>query len=230
MNGLITEELPNNDCDDEQNLADKVEPKFHEGQWIIHKERKNFMKITKTLPFEYKAVDAFGSKQTVGNESAEKYYRPWTIQDAKDGDVLSDGTTIFIFKDLLSDGSVMSYCDYDTDSGESDAFCPLSVNLMCSKITPSTKEQRDLFFKKMNEASYEWNADKKELKPIIDEKQIKKNLQNNSFRRMFEQKHVWSEEDEGYMDRILEALYDYYPKRYAQSIYDWLKSLKNSAH
>ena len=43
-----------------------------------------------------------------------------------------------------------------------------------------------------------------------------------------EQIPTWSEEDEGYMDRILEALYDYYPKKYAQSIYDWVKSLKKS--
>jgi len=64
---------------------------------------------------------------------------------------------------------VMSYCDYDADSGESDAFCPLSMNLMCSKITPSTKEQRDTLFTKMKEAGYVWNAEKKELKKTEEE-------------------------------------------------------------
>ena len=60
----------------------------------------------------------------------------------------------------------MSYCDYDTDSGESDTFCPLSMNLMCSKITLATKEQRELLFSKMKDAGYEFNFEKKELNKI----------------------------------------------------------------
>lgn len=42
---------------------------------------------------------------------------------------------------------------------------------------------------------YPFNVEKQELKKIIDEKQIKKNLQDNSFRRMFEQKPALSDEE-----------------------------------
>ena len=154
-----------------QKPADKTEPKFKVGDWIVG--ANSVLKII-SLNDELNCYIAV----TTNNEEVKiPYYfddgkghmcsyRLWTIQDAKDGDVLSDGTTIFIFKDLLSDGSVMSYCDYDTDSGESDAFCPLLTNLMCSKITPVTKEQRDALMKATADADYTFDFEKKELKKI----------------------------------------------------------------
>ena len=177
----------------EQQSVDKVEPKFKVGDWVIV-HNKDAYQVIGVNTYDYRLQHYLGGEMDYPFKY-ESDLKPWTIQDAKDGALLSDGTTIFIFKDLLSDGSVMSYCDYDTDSGESDVFCPLSVNLICSKITLATKEQRDLLFQKMHEAGYEWDAEKKELKEIINEKQIKKNLQDNSFRRMFEQKSAWSEDD-----------------------------------
>ena len=129
-------------------------------------EKSKFYRIKNITEREYTLVGCDGSVITYPIQDVDKSASAFTIQDAKDGDVLSDVTTIFIFKDLLSDGSVMSYCDYDTDSGESGAFCPLSANLMCSKITPTTKEQRDLLFQKMHEAGWEFDFEKKELKKI----------------------------------------------------------------
>lgn len=70
---------------------------------------------------------------------------------------------------------------------ESDAFCPLSVNLVCSKITPATKEQRDLLFQEMHEAGYEWDSEKRKLKKI-------------------EQVSNWSEENEGRLKSCLNIL------------------------
>ena len=160
----------------EQKPADKVEPKFHKGDWTVSNLDKKTRQISEVHFDEYNSYYVVDGK-SINLEEYDRLHYLWTIDDAKDGDVLSDGTTIFIFKDLLSDGSVMSYCDYDTDSGENDAFCPLSMNLRCSKITPTTKEQRDLLFAKMKEAGYEWDAEKKELKKIehkpADESKIK---------------------------------------------------------
>ncbi len=158
-----------NGKDGEQKPADKVEPKFKVGDWLVHNERRNIIKVVNATPLVYEVVDVLGYHHTITDTAIENNYHLWTTKDAKTGDVLSDGTTIFIFEDLLSDGSVMSYCDYDTDSGESDAFCPLLMNLMCSKITPTTKEQHDTLMKAMTDAGYEWNAEKNELKKIEDE-------------------------------------------------------------
>ena len=150
----------------EQKPDDAVEPKFHEGEWIVHQGTENIYQVVAIIANHYQLK--YGDNYTVQKcADVDRYARLWDItKDAKDGDVLSDGTTIFIFKDLLSDGSVMSYCDYDTDSGESDAFCPLSVNLICSKITPATKEQREQLKKAMADAGYTFDFEKKELKKI----------------------------------------------------------------
>ena len=86
----------------------------------------------------------------------------------------------------------------------------------------------------MKKAGYEWDAKNKELKKIIDKEQIKKNLQDNGFRRMFEQEFAWSEEDNEHLERILKELENqrqrpinnpYLDK--IESDYNWLKSLKD---
>jgi len=142
-----------------------VEPKFKVGDWIVS-GYNSVAYIESISETKYNLQCKDGSHEKLSVDYINRCWHLWTIQDAKDGDVLSDGTTIFIFKDLLSDGSVMSYCDYDTYSGESDAFCPLSMNLMCSKITPAAKEQRDILFEGMADAGYTFDFEKKELKKI----------------------------------------------------------------
>ena len=149
----------------EQKPADKVEPKFHEGDWAVSNLDRNARQISEVHFDEYNSYYVVEGK-SVNLEEYDRLHHLWTIADAQDGDVLSDGTTIFIFKNLLSDGSVMSYCDYDTDSNESDAFCPLSVNLICSKITPATKEQHNTLEKAMADAGYTFDFEKKEMKKI----------------------------------------------------------------
>ena len=194
----------------EHKSANKVELKFHEGDWVVYKN--DICQIVKREEGCNKLVTNFGIEKELVNERNLSTARLWTIHDAKDGNVLSDGTTIFIFKDLLSDGSVMSYCDYDTDSGESDAFCPLSVNLMCSKITPATKDERAILFEKIKEAGYEWSDKKKKLKKI-------------------EQKSTeWSEEDDYNLQCMLAKVASDIQKGIGSRnnvLIDWLKSLKN---
>ena len=220
-----------------------VEPKFKVGDWITNGLCAwRIDSIDEDMYYtNHCGIDCGGDIKSIDEE-----YHIWTINDAKPGDVLSDGTTVFIFKDLLSDGSVMSYCDYDTDSGESDAFCPLSMNLMCSKITPATKEQCDLLSQKMHEAGYEWDAEKKELKKIKQEpiwewdaekKELKKIEQKPQRMISAEAKEAmydkpsWSEEDSVRLERIIDVLW-YNRKGDTDTIYqqeqdiDWLKSLK----
>ena len=86
----------------------------------------------------------------------EKYWYLWSIQDAKDGDVLA-------FKNNIGDIIICkSPTNYDTGS-----YCRL-VRLVSDKLinkeesgwdsallVPATEEQRSLLFRKMNEAGYE---------------------------------------------------------------------------
>lgn len=155
---------PDEEKQNEQKSDNK--PKFHEGDWVVFNNRYDSVyQVEKIENYKYILRHILGGSMPL-SFSHEDMIRTWTIKDARNGDMLSNGTTIFIFKDLLSDGSVMSYCDYDTDSGESDAFCPLLMNLMCSKITPATNEQRDILFDEMGKAGYWWDAAKKELNKI----------------------------------------------------------------
>jgi hypothetical protein len=97
----------------------------------------------------------------------------WSIKEAREGDVLAteSGWTC-IFKALVNEETFGSYCFMDS----TEWFCGLGsechtlkeefVKAYNGKIQPAKKEQRDLFFKKMKEAGYEWNAEKKVLKNL----------------------------------------------------------------
>ena len=107
------------------------------------------------IPFESK--DEQVSSQT--NE------RTWTIQDAKDGDVIFyDEGWICIFK-CIHGIWYSSYC-FITDNGEFHTGYERHAvdSTIHGNAHPATKEQRDLLFQKIKEAGYEWDVEKKELK------------------------------------------------------------------
>jgi hypothetical protein len=91
----------------------------------------------------------------------------WTIQDAKDGDVLVNGSNIFIFH-FINGTRLMGYYHVNIDNGrfyddlgKNECFC-----LIDGIVTPATKEQRDILERSMTNAGYRWDVDKKELKKI----------------------------------------------------------------
>ena len=103
------------------------------------------------------------------------YCRLWTIQDAKDGDVLylqKDGKEhIIIYKGIIKERFrtfVSAYCAYN---GIVDDFCFADVSryadIAYGGVMPATEEQRDTLFSKMHEAGYAWDAEKKEFKLLI---------------------------------------------------------------
>ena len=174
----------------EQNLANsaktcKIEPKFNEGDWVFIEDVKGY----KNGPFQIKVVDSFGY-------SFDEYYTipfmyeellsKWTIQDAKDGDVLFQdlmGGKTFIYNGVNSNMAIL-YSFIISNDGED--ILPYNIgkpntgigNIEENKniIHPATKEQRDTFFAKMKEAGYEWDAEKKELKKIEHPECSKDNL------------------------------------------------------
>lgn len=98
-------------------------------------------------------------------ESCESESYHWTINDAKDGDVLAfDDDTIVIFKDLYNKTTFHSYCHIeDGVFSISELDCPDWWDI---KFKPATKEQRDFLFQKIKEAGYEWNPKTKTLKKL----------------------------------------------------------------
>lgn len=137
----------------EQKPADKVEPKFHEGDWVVNNTTLNSSHIVKVEHGQY-ICDDCSFPITKENE-----YHLWTIQDAKDGDVLASkgGDDILIFRNIEDNLSFLSYYNI---AGKNEYYWAKS------SFIPATKEQRDILFQKMKEAGYEWDAEKKKLKKI----------------------------------------------------------------
>lgn len=166
---------------EKQKPADKPEPKFriNEGKWYICISQ--FCNCIEGRIYKASAdsriIDDYGTEYDMHSD-AYKYFRLWTIQDAKDGDVLvtthanGHGIIIFIFKRISND-EMTCYCLYDSQMSDKLCFdaCADSdyignVSGAEEEFIPATQEQRDLLFQKMREAGYKWDAEKKELKKI----------------------------------------------------------------
>jgi len=139
-----------------------VEPKFKEGDWIVTPANKVFQ-ITSIEGTSYK----------FDNEShyweicyCDEQCRLWTIQDAKDGDVLATPNYIYIFNSIYKEIETVAFYCLMKKSDEHFSFGDYKIQDEILNSIPATKEQRDLLFKKMKEAGYEWDAEKKELMKI----------------------------------------------------------------
>ena len=149
---------------DYKELELPVQPKFKVGDTIQYKD--NTYKI---IGIHYDTQHYLVDGGTIGF-AVQDCYHLWTIQDAKPGDVLmcESGWTC-IFKDLdLFNEMYSSYCFMSTslDFMPYSSECHTLDSRVNGKLTPATEKQHKLFFKKMKEAGYEWDADKKELKKI----------------------------------------------------------------
>ena len=152
----------------EQKPTDNVEPKFHEGEWIIHHGTENIYQVVARIDNQYHLK--YGDNYTIQKcADVDRCARLWDIaKDAKDGDVLFTSSTAshetFIFKNIDEKGNAKCYFAYDSEDGFREGkyhFIGRATN-----CKPATKEQRDLLFQKMHEAGYEWDAEKKELVKI----------------------------------------------------------------
>ncbi len=197
----------------EQKPADKVEPKFHEGDWIISDTVNKDYQICKIIGIKdgnYTIESIYGYKGYNQFEEFDNVYRLWTIQDAKDGNVLVNGSNIFIFSNLSST-RVMGYCHINLDDGRfyDDKGKNECFGLIDAVFTPTTKEQYFLLFQKMKEAGYEWDAEKKELKKI-------------------EANSIWSEDDEAFLYEAIYAVKNFFKGCAQDELVHWLKSLYES--
>ena len=84
-----------------------VEPMFKAGDWLVHNERRNIIKVVNATPLDYKVVDVLGYHHTITDDAIENNYHLWTIKDAKDGDILIVENIIFIYKRALSSHIVL---------------------------------------------------------------------------------------------------------------------------
>ena len=206
-----------------------VEPKFKVGDFVVDNCGYTW-KIEGILNQFYilEGVEGGESRPTI--EWVDKTCHLWTIEDARDGDVLfgSEWGVILMFRGIGNtewDDVIDYHCYYDCY--RKDFIVQENVeywgNTKNNQLKPATKEQRELLFQKMKEVGYMWDDEKKEPKKI-------------------EQKPTWSEEDERLCSCLIEeqeeSLDNVRNDKYGHSeiisdlkeMYneriDWLKSLK----
>ena len=181
----------------EQKPTDKVEPKFKVGDWIIFNGLSLFIKEVVQGYYRTISVDGILCSYDWYIDDAA---RLWTIQDAKDGDVLTypDGS-ITLFK-YMDENIYMAHVLWV------DGHIELNNSCAVSNVHPATKVQRNNLEKAMADAGYTFDFKKKELKKI-------------------EQKPTeWSEEDERTYKSVLYAFEHRFPLNCEQQ--EFVKSLR----
>lgn len=144
-----------------------IDPKFHEGDWIVWQDK--FYKVNYN-GCGYELIDQNGLCTSLEYGTVEESAHLWTIQDAKDGDVLycdnGNNKTIYLFKEQRGLSNIANT-----------HFQVLNMNnelrLMFNKAAdfnsntkPATKEQSDNLMKAMADAGWEFDFEKKELKKL----------------------------------------------------------------
>ena len=91
----------------EQKPANKVGPKFRVGQWIVWYDKCYKVNYNGC---GYELVDQNGLRTSLEYVTFDENAHLWTIQDAKDGDVLECDMGVFIFQREYIAGKPTAYC------------------------------------------------------------------------------------------------------------------------
>lgn len=141
--------------------------KFKVGDWVVNKFGDSWH-IDSFDKKNYQVSDGKGNYNYFPISKQDEMHL-WTIQDAKDGDVIFyDEGWICIFK-CIHGIWYSSYC-FITDDGEFHTGYERHAvdSTIHGNAHPATKEQRDILMKAMNDAGYKWEDEKlTEVKLII---------------------------------------------------------------
>lgn len=155
-------------------LTKILKTKFKVRDWIVYKDQT----VTQIISLE---DDCYTCSDKNGIEShypySDKYLmRAWTIDDAKNGDILTNGNNIFIFKELNKETEeVRYYCSAYVDEND-ESSCDFHVvgqkatlgtytgtfSGISKYIKPATKDYCQLLLQKLYD-NY-WTFDFKNLK------------------------------------------------------------------
>ena len=218
--------------------ANNLEPMFKVGDWVIRsiKNEKRIGIVTEILPEHY-IINFDGWREQIPIIYGDCIdIRLWTIQDAKEGDVLVDEdiNVIGIFEGIEG----MCWHSKFYYSSTTKEFYGIECGGSHQKefAKPATKEQRDLLFSKMKEAGYEWDAEKKELKKINSYcqehckgyQETGKCYADGDCEAKKLAESTWSEEDEYVYNEILSRVANKTIYQHdLEYIHTWLESFKN---
>lgn len=175
---------PSNTGKNEQKSADKIKPRFKVGDWIV---RGDIIAQILNIQEQYYVGLDINGKDFVSSRflNGDKIHL-WTINDAKDGDVLALSwledknlwEKIIIFKKYHSEGikgfNMPCIEGYGiTFKNGKIAFTekvPYYFKTWACNLYPVTKEQRDLLFQKIKETGYKWNTETNTFEKLVEPK------------------------------------------------------------
>lgn len=173
-----------------------VEPKFHVGQYVIDGYVGGQITSIEDNYHCYKILDFMGGTNTTIPFTLQENYHLWTIEDAKDDDVLAISwwedkdfwEKIIIFKKYHNKGVKGLYSmpcveGYGNTfkNGEmafTDEEVPYYSKTWTCNLHPATKEQRSLLFQKIKEAGYKWNTETNTFEKLVSDKFDPKTLKS----------------------------------------------------
>ena len=141
--------------------ADNVEPKFRieaKKWYICISQYGNCIegRCYQALS-DGRIIDDFGTEYDMHSD-ADKYFKPWTIKDVKDGNVLYS----------LGHNLLWIYKDKDTYHVATNLNYPHNISIggdivIPSDVCPAPKEQCDILFARIKKYGYTWDKDTKKL-------------------------------------------------------------------
>lgn len=149
----------------EQKPADKVEPKFHKGDWVV----TSYGKVNQVIAVDEDCDGFTLDDDTYFSGSWKDGYHLWTIKDAKDGDVLATQNYIYIFNSIDKETETVAFYCLIKKSDKHFSFGDYRIHDEILNSTPATKKQYDILIKAMTDAGYTFDFKEKELKKIEDE-------------------------------------------------------------
>lgn len=159
----------NKQKDHEEDPKDEKSLKLEQGKWYVCIAQYGNLIEGRS----YKSYSNGSIKDDFGTEyimyvDAEKWFRPWTIEDVRDGDILTNDNMIVIFKrfsDPVYRRHIIAYAGVDT-SGD------LQVTdgdwVFGDIVHPASKDQQTRLNWKIREAGYFWDSSTHELKILSD--------------------------------------------------------------
>ena len=153
--------------ENDDSLTSEDDSKFKVGDWIV---KDNIVYHIDKISGVYLTLSTLDGTALVYHISVldSEYTHLWTIQDAKEGDVLvTPNKNILIFRSI-KDTAIYDYCGSYFGEFHPESSCVNGTiwSELPKGYLPATGNQRDLLFQKMKEAGYKWDSNKKELKKI----------------------------------------------------------------
>ena len=137
-------------------------PKFKVGDWITNGDYT--WKVIQVELLDYVLQSQNGDVVDDAIFYVDEQFHHWRLKDAKDGDILATSAGAFIYNGNNGGGRCPECCCGIDTLGN---FKTGTKHHWTTKpVFPATKEQRDKLLNAMDDAGYEFDFEKKELKKI----------------------------------------------------------------